>query len=149
MLSPWKKSYDKPRQHIKKQRHSFADKGLPSQSYDFSCSYVWMWLLDYRKSWELKKWSFELCCWRRFLRVIWTARRSSQSILKEISPKYSLEELMLKLKLQYFGPPESKNQLIGKNPDAGKDWGQKEKGATENEIVEWHLQLNEYGLSKL
>ena len=65
--------------------------------------------------------TFELWCWRRLLRVPWTARRSSQSILKEISPKYSLEELMLKLKLQYFGPPESKNQLIGKNPDAGKD----------------------------
>ena len=107
------------------------------------------------ESWIIKKAehqrsnAFELWCWRRLLRVPWTARRSSQSILKEISPKYSLEELMLKLKLQYFGPPESKNQLIGKNPDAGKDWGQKEKGATENEIVEWHLQLNEYGLSKL
>ena len=103
MLGPWKESYDQPRQHIKKQRHYIADKGLCSQSYDFSCSYVWMWVLDYRKSWELKKWSFELCCWRRLLGVPWSVKRSNQSILKEVSPDYSVEGLMLKLKFQYFG----------------------------------------------
>ena len=65
--------------------------------------------------------AFELWCWKRLLRVPWTAGRSSQSILEQISPEYSLEELMLKLKLQYFGPPDEKNQLIGKDPDAGKD----------------------------
>ena len=103
MLGHWKESYDQPRQHIKKQRHYIADKGLCSQSYDFSCSYVWMWVLDYRKSWELKKWSFELCCWRRLLGVPWSVKRSNQSILKEVSPDYSVEGLMLKLKFQYFG----------------------------------------------
>ena len=89
-----KKSYDQPRQHIKKQRHYFANKG-PS-------SHVWMWELDYKESWALKNDAFELWCWRRLLRVPWTARRSNQSILKEISPECSLEGLMLKLKLQYF-----------------------------------------------
>ena len=101
MLTPWKKSYNQPRQHIKKQRHYFANKGLSSQSYCFSSSHVWMWELDYKESWID---AFELWCWRRLLRVPWTARRSTQSILKEISPEYLLEGLMLKLKLQSFGP---------------------------------------------
>ena len=103
MLFSQKKSYDKPRQHIKKQRHYFADKGPLSQSYGFSSSHVWVWELDYKESWAPKNDTFELWCWRRLLRVPWTARRSNQSILKEISPEYSLEGLMLKLKLLYFG----------------------------------------------
>ena len=92
-----------PRQHIKKQRHYFANKGPPSQSYGFSSSSVWMWELDYKKAEHQKNDVFELCCWRRLLIVPWTARRSNQSILKEISPEYWLEGLILKLKLQYFG----------------------------------------------
>ena len=99
----WKKSYDQLRQHIKKQRHSFANKGPSSQGYGFSSSHVWMWELDYKESWASRIDAFELWCWRRLLRVPWTARRSYQSILKEISTEYSLEGLMLKLKLQYFG----------------------------------------------
>ena len=87
---------------LKKERHYFTDKDPSSQSYGFSNSHVWMWELDYKESWALKN-AFELCCWRRLLRVPWTSRRSNQSILKEISPEYSLEGLMLKLKLQYFG----------------------------------------------
>ena len=86
--------------------------------------------------------AFELWCWRRLLRVPWTARRSNQSILKHISPKCSLEGLMLKLKLQYFGPPDAKSWLIWKDPDAGKDWRQEDKGMTEDEMVGWHHQLN-------
>ena len=103
MLFPWKKNYDQPRQHIKKQRHYFANKGQSSQSYDFSGSHVWI------ESWTIKKTehqridAFEPWCWTRILRVPWTARRSNQSIPKEISPEYSLEGKMLKLKLQYFG----------------------------------------------
>ena len=69
----------------------------------FSSSHVWMWELDYKESWALKNWCFRMWCWRRLLRVPWTARRSNQSILKEIIPGCSLEGLMLKLKLQYFG----------------------------------------------
>ena len=103
------------------------------------------------ESWTIKKaecWridALELWCWRRLLRVPWTARRSNQSILKEISPEYSLEGLMLKLKLQFFGlfkEPYSKNRLIGKDSDARKDWRWEEKGTTEDKLVGWHHQLD-------
>ena len=95
MLAPWKKSYDKPRQHNKKQRHHFVNKGLYSQSYSFSSSHVHVWELDHKKGWVLKNWCYELWCQKRLWRVPWTARRSNQSILKEINPEYSLEGLML------------------------------------------------------
>ena len=105
VLTPWKESYDQPspRYHIKKQSHYLPKKGLNRQSFAFSISHVWMWVLDYNKSWAPKNWCFELWCWKRLLRVPWTARRSHQSILKEISPEYSLEGLMLKVKRKYFG----------------------------------------------
>ena len=87
-----------------KSRHYFANKGLSSQSYGFSSSHVWMWELTIKKGEGRRLDAFELWCWRRLLRVPWTARRSNQSILEEISPEYSLEGLMLKkLRLQYFG----------------------------------------------
>ena len=98
------------------------------------------------ETWTIKKVecqridAFEMWCWRRLLRVPWTARRSNQSILKEISPDDSLGGLMLKLKLRYFG--HTKNWLIGKDPDAGKDWGQDEKELTEDEMVGWHHRLD-------
>ena len=80
--------------------------------------------------------AFELWCWRRLLRVPWTARRSNQSNLKEISPEYSLEGLMLMLKLPILWPPDAKNWLIWKHSDAGKDWRWEEKGTTEDEITD-------------
>ena len=101
--TPWKKSYDKPRQLVKKQRHYFANKGLSSQSYSFFPVVMYKCV-----SWTIKNAehpridAFGLWCWKRLLRVPWVARRSNQSILKEISPDYTLEGLMLKLKLQYF-----------------------------------------------
>ena len=88
---------------IKKQRHHFANKDTQSQNYGFSGSHVWIWELDYKEGWVPKNWCFDLWCWRRLLRVPWTARKSNQSIRKVISPGCSLEGLMLKLKLQYFG----------------------------------------------
>ena len=100
------------------------------------------------ESWTIKKTerrrieAFELWCWRRLLRVPWTARRSNQSILKEISPGCSLKGLMLKLKLKYSG--HLKSWLIWKDPDGGKDWGQ-EKGTTEDEMVGWHHWLGTHG----
>ena len=103
MFAPWKKSYDKPRQYIKKQRHYITHKGPSSQSYGFPV------VMYGYESWTIKKAenqridAFELWCWRRLLRAPWTARRSNQSILKEINPDYSLEGPMLKLKFQYFG----------------------------------------------
>ena len=111
MLAPWKISYDQPRQHIKKQRHYFANKGPSSQSCDFSSSHVWMWELNYKESWAPKNWCVFTVVLEKTLEVSWTTRRSNQSILKEISPEYSLEGLMLKLKLQYFWPPDAKNSF--------------------------------------
>ena len=102
-LAPWKESYDKPRQHIKKQRHHFTHKVCIVKAMVFPV------VMYGCESWIIKKAeheradAFELCCWRRLLRVCWTARRSKQSILKEVSLVYSLEGLMLKLKLQCFG----------------------------------------------
>ena len=93
------KSYDQPRQHIKKHRQYFTDKGLYSQSYGFSSSRVWMWKLDHKEGWVPKNWCFQTGedSW-----VPWTARKANQSILKEINSDYVLQGLMLKLKLQYF-----------------------------------------------
>ena len=102
MLAPCKKSYDKHRQHIKKQRHYFADKGPSSQSYGFSSSHVWMWELDHKESWAPKNWCFWAVVLEKTLES-WTERRSNQPTLKEIKSKCSLEGLMLKLKPQYFG----------------------------------------------
>ena len=97
MLAAGKKNYDKPRQRIKRLRHHFADKGPHSQSYGFSSIHVWMWELVRKKGWALRKWCFWIVVLEKLLRVPWTAKRSNQSILKEIN----LEGLMLKL--QYFG----------------------------------------------
>ena len=111
------------------------------------------------ESWTIRKAeyqrtdAFELWCWRRLLRVPWTARRSNQSVLKEIHPEYSLEGLTPKLKLQYFGYLMWRTDsfektlalwLIWKDPDAGKDWRREEKGTTEDEMVGWHHLLNEH-----
>ena len=119
------KSYDKPRQHIKKQRCYFAVKG--SSSYGFPSSYVWMWELDHEESWTPID-PLGLWCWRRFSRLPWTARRSNQLILKEISPEYSLEGLMLKLKFQYFGhlmwriDSLDKTLMVGKVDGRRRGW---------------------------
>ena len=102
------------------------------------------------ESWTIKKAerqridAFKLWCWRRLLKVPWTARRSNRSILKEISPGCSLEGLMLGLKLQYFGHL-MRRANIWEDPDAGEDWGQEEKGMTDNEMVGWHHRLNGHG----
>ena len=102
-LAPWKKSYDQSRQHIKKQRHYFANTGPSSQSYLFPVVMYGYENWAIKKAEHLRIDAFQLWCWRRLLRVSWTATRSNQSILKEISPGISLEGMMLKLKLQSFG----------------------------------------------
>ena len=118
MLAPWKESYDKPRQRIKKQQHHFASKGPSSQAMVFL---VFMYGCE---RWSIKKAerrridAFKLC-YRGLLRVPWTARRSNQSIIKESNPEYSLEGLMLKLKLHYFGHLIWKSWLTGKSPGRG------------------------------
>ena len=128
MLTPWKESYDQPRQHIKKQRHYFANKGPSSQGYGFpivmyGCE---SWTIKKAECWRID--AFELWCWRKLLRVPWTSRRSNQSILKEVSPEYSLEGLMLKLKLQYFGHLMQRTDLLEKTLMLGKIEGLRRRG---------------------
>ena len=138
MLTPWKKSHDQPRQHIEKQRHYFANKVHLVKATVFP-------VVTYGcESWTIKKAegrridAFELWCWRRLLRVPWTARRSNQSILKEISPKYLLEGLMLKLKFQYFGHLMWRADSLEKTLMLGMIEGGRRKGQpTEDEIMRW------------
>ena len=126
--APWKKSYDQLRQHIKKQRHYFANKVPHSKSYGFSSGHVWMWELDHKENWTPKNWCFWTVVLEMTLRVPWTARRFNQSIVKEISPEYSLEGLMLKLKLQYFGhlmqraDSFEKTLMLGKTESCRREW---------------------------
>ena len=128
MLTPWKESYSQPRQHIKKQRHYFVNKGPSSQGYGFPV------VMYGCESWSIKKaehWrtdAFELWCWRRLLTVPWTARRSNQSILKEISPGCSLVGLILKLKLQYFGHLMQRADSLEKTLMLGKIEGRRRRG---------------------
>ena len=111
-LAPWKKSYDKPTKRIKKQRYYFPNKSPSSKAMVFPVvMYGWeIWVI--KKAEHQRIDAFELWCWRRLLRVPWTARRSNQSILKEINPEYSLEGLMLKLKFQYFGHLMQRNNSL-------------------------------------
>ena len=123
----FKKSYDQPREHIKKQRHYFANKGPSSQGYGFSNSHVWIDSRTIERAECGRIDAFELWCWRRFLRVLWTAWRS-ESILKEISPEYSLEELMLKLKFQYFHHLMWRTDSLEKTMMLGKIEGGRRRG---------------------
>ena len=120
MLAPCKERYDKLRQCIKKQRHHFANKGPSSQNYGFSSTHIQMWELTIKNAehWIID--AFKLWCWRRLLRVPWTARRSNRSILKKINPEYSLEGLMLKLKFQYFGHVMQRADSLEKTLMLGK-----------------------------
>ena len=146
MLAPWKKSYDQPRQHIKKQRHDFANKGLFSQSCG---SHVWMWELDYKESWAPKNWYFWTVVLRRLLRVPWTAKKSNQSILKKISPEYSLEGLMMKLKLQCFGYLMQKTDSLEKTLMLRKIEGRRRRGWQRVRWLDGITDLMDITLSKL
>ena len=124
MLASWKESYDKTRQHIKKQRHHFTDKSPYSQGYGFASSHVQMRELDRKQSWALPRIdAFELWCWRRLLRIPWTARRSNQSFLKEINPEYSLEGIDAKAEALILWPPDAKRPWCWERLKAGKGRG--------------------------
>ena len=103
-----------------------------------------MWELDYKESWAPKYWCFWTVVLEKALRVPWTARRSNQSILKDISPVF-IGRTDVEAETPILWPPDAKSWLIGKDPDVGKDWGQEEKGMTENEMVGWHHRLNIHG----
>ena len=142
MLAPWKKSYDQPRQHIKKQRHYFTNKCPSSQSYGFSSSHVWMWELDCEESWAPKNW----CFWTVVLEKTLESPFGSKEI-QPVHPKGNQSWIRIgrtdvEAETPILWPPDAKNLLIGKDPDAGRDWGQEEKGTTEDEMVGWHHQLN-------
>ena len=140
--TPWQESYDRPRQHIKRQRHYFVHKGLSSQGYGFSSSHVWMWELDYKESWALKNWCFWTVVLERIL--------ESPLDCKEIQPVHSKGDQSwvftgrtdVEAETPILWPHHAKNWLIGKDSDAGRDWGQEEKGMTEDEMVGWHHRLN-------
>ena len=141
--------YDQPRQHIRKQRHYFANKGPSSQGYGFSSSRVWMWELDNKKAEHQRTDALELWCWTRLLRVPWTARGSNQSILKEIRPEYSLEGLMLKLKLQYFGHLMQRTDSLEKTLMLGKTEGRRSRGQQRMRGLDGITNSMDMSLSKL
>ena len=143
MLTPWKISYDKSRYHIEKQRHYFAKKGLPSQGYGFSSRHVWMWKLDCEESWSPKNWCFWTVVLEKTLESPLECKEIQPGLVKQISPRISLEVMMLtKAEIPVPWPPHVKSWLAGKISDAGRDWGQKEKGTTEYEMPGWHHWLN-------
>ena len=149
MLAAWKKSCDQTRQHIKKQRHYFANKDPSIQSYGFSSSHVWMWELDIKKAEQQRIDAFELWCWRRLLRIPWTARRSNQSILKEISPEYSLDGLMPKLKFQFFGHLIQRASSLEKTLLLGKIEGRRRRGQQRMRWLDGKTDSMDMSLSKL
>ena len=142
MLTPWKESYDQPKQHIKKQRCYFANKGPSSQSYGFSSLHVWMWKLNYKEGWVPKNW----CFWTVVLEKTLESPLDCKEI-QPVHPKGNQSWLFIgrtdaEAETPVLWLPDAKNWLLGKDPDAGKDWRQEEKVTTEDEMVGWHHWLN-------
>ena len=142
MFAPWKKSYDQPRQHIKMQRHYFANKGLSSQGYGFSSSHVEMWDLDHKESWAPKNWCFQTMVLEKTLESPLDCKD-----IQPVEPKGNQSWMFIgrtevEAEAPFLWLSDAKSWLIGKDPDAGKDWRQKEKGTTEDEMVGWHHWLD-------
>ena len=141
-LVPWKRSYDQPWQHIKKQRHYSANKGPCSQGYGFSSSHVWMWELDYKESWAQKNW----CFWNVVLEKTLKSPLDCKEI-QSVHPKGNQFWIFIgrtdaEAETPVLWPLDAKNWLIWKEPDAGKDWRWEEKGMTRDEMVGWHHRHN-------
>ena len=142
MLAPWKKSYYQPRERITKQRYYFANKGPTSQSYDFSSGHVWMWELDYKESWPLKN----CCFWTVMLETMLESPldcKEIQPVNAEGNPSWILiGRTDAKAEAPILWPPDVKNWLTGKEPDAGKNWRQENKGLVKYEMVGCHHWLD-------
>ena len=135
------KSYDQPRQHIRRQRHYFANKDPSSQRYGFSSSPVWIWELDYKESWTLKKW----CFWTVVLKTFGTSLDCKE--IQPVHPKWNQFWIFTgrtdaEVESPILWLADVKSRLIWKDLDGGKDWRQEEKGTTEDEMVGWHHWLN-------
>ena len=147
MLAPWKESYDKHRQHIKKQRHLLIDKCLYSQSYGFPSSHVWMWELDYEESWAPRIW----CFWTVMLEKTLESPLDCKET-KPVNPKGKQPLLFTgrtDAEALILWPPDVKSWIIGKDPDAGKDWRQEEKGTTEMRWLDGITNTTDMNLSRL
>ena len=142
MLAPWKKSYDKPRHPIKKHRHHFANKDPYSQSSGFSSSHICMWELNHKEGWALKNWYFQIVVLEKTLESLLDCKE-----IKPVNPKGNQPWIFIgradaEVEAPIFWPLDAKSQLIGKDPEVGKDWRQEEKRAAEDEMVRWHHLLN-------
>ena len=149
MLDTWNKSYHQLRKHIKNQRHSFANKGSSSQSYGFSSSHIWIWKLYHKEGWAPKNW----CFWTVVLETTFEIPLDCKEV-KPVNSKGNQPWIFIgradpEAKAPTLWPPDAKTWLIGKDLHAGKIWRQEEKGMTEEEMVEWHHQLDGMSLSKL
>ena len=138
----WKENYDKPRQHIKKQRHYFANKGLSRQGHGFSSSPVWMWELDNKKGWALKNWRLQAVVLEKTLESPLDCKEIQPVHPKGNQPWIFIGRTDAEVEAPILWTPDAKSQLTGKDPDAWKDWKQEEKGTTEDEMVGWHHWLN-------
>ena len=149
MLAPFKRSYDQPRQCIiKKQKHHFAIKSPSSQSYGFSSSHVWIWELDHKEGWALKNWCFQTVVLEKTLENPLDSKEIKPVSSKGNWPWIFTGRTDAEAEAPILWPPDAKSWLIGKDPEAGKDWRREEKGMTENEMVGWHPQLNGANLLK-
>ena len=141
MLASWKESYDKPRQHIKKQRHYLSNEGPYNQTYGFPSSHIWMWELDHKEGWTLKNWCFRTVVLEKTLESPLDCKE-----IQPVNPKgnqlWFLGRTDAEAEAPILWPPDVKNWLLGEDSDAGKDWRQEEKGLTEDEVVGQHHWLN-------
>ena len=142
MLAPWKKSYDQPRQHIQKQRYYFANGSPFCQGYGFSSDHVWMWELDCDESWVPKNWYFWTVVLEKTLESPLHCQEIQSVHSKGDQPWVFFGRNDAKAETLVLWPPHVKSWLIGKDPDAGRDWGQEEKGTTEDEMAGWHHWLD-------
>ena len=141
MLTPWKESYDQHRQHIKNQRHYFANKGPSSQSHGFSSSHIWMWELDYKEIWASKNWCFWTLVLEKILECPLDCKINPVNS-KGNQPWMFIGSTDAEAEAPILWPLDGKSWLIGKGPDVGKDWRQAEKGMTEDEMVGSHHWLD-------